>query len=176
MIRSTFGARRLDAAARFAMLFKPPNFLKEHSMNARIFDRLALVARVNPASVAPGTADSDAVDMSGFRRALFALAAGAIGAGGSVDFTLQSAAAPGGPFSDVPGKAIATLTQAGGGSNQQALIEIRADELPDGARYVRGRVTIATAASLVAVIALAGEPRFAPVDGQDLASVAQTIG
>jgi hypothetical protein len=145
-------------------------------MSNALYEELAVAAKVNPASYSPGTQDSDAVDLAAFRRVMFVLEVGTIGASGTIDFKLQQSDTSGGAYTDIAGKSITQLTQAGGGSGKQAIVEIRADELADGKRFVRGRVTIGTAATPLSVVALAGRPRFAPVADQDLASVAEIIG
>jgi hypothetical protein len=144
-------------------------------MSSRIYERSAVLATIDPASVAVGTAAPDEVDMSNFRRALFVVMTGAMGAGGSVNFKLQAATAAGGAFADVPGKAIAALLQTAGKSNTQSLVEIRADELAEGQRFVRGLTTVAGAACQLAVLALGGDPRSAPADHLDLASVNEVV-
>ena len=144
-------------------------------MSVNISENLALVGRVNPATVAIGTADTDVIDLSRFNRVFFSLLTGTLPAGATVDFKLQQSDLPGGTFTDITGKAITQLTQVGGHSNSQVIVEMRNEDLLDDRRYIRGRVTVGVAASPLAVIALAGEPRFAPIFDVDLASVLQIL-
>ena len=143
-------------------------------MSSRLNERNAVVGVVNPATHAVGTVDTSAVDLKNFRRAMFVLLAGNLAGGGVIDFKLQSSATSGGSYSDLAGYAVTAMNNADG-TNGQAIVEISADVLPDGHRYVRGRVTIATAASPLAVIVLGGDPRFEPVASFDLASVIRFV-
>lgn len=140
--------------------------------------RIAVVGTIDPQSAAAGTYDTDGVDMSKFRRALFVLLAGALGASATVDAKLQGSA-DNSTFVDITGKVITQLTKAGTDDNKQALLEISDAELTDASstyRYVRMRVTTATAASLIAVVALGVDPRYAPASDNDLASVDEIVG
>lgn len=144
-------------------------------MSSHLSERLAIVATIDPQSASAGNYDSDAVDVSKFERVMFVLLAGALGSSGTVDFKLRESDASGGTYGDISGKAATQLTQAGTDDNKQVVIEIKADELTDGKRFVKARVTTATAASLVALVALAGEARDRPISADDLASVDEIV-
>jgi hypothetical protein len=144
-------------------------------MRAHLSERLAVVATIDPDAYAAGTYDSDAVDMSRFDRAMFVLSVGEMGISGTVDFKLQESDQPTGPFIDIVGKSVAQLSQTAGDSDKQAIVEMTADELSEGRRYVRGRMTVGVAASDAALIALGGDPRNAPVTTDDLASVDEIV-
>ena len=143
-------------------------------MSSRMNEQSAVVGVVNPASHAAGTVDTTAVDLKNFRRAMFVLLAGDLSGGGVVNFKLQSSDASGGTYSDLSGYAMTAMNNADG-TNSQAIVEISADVLPEGHRYVRGRITIGTAASPLAVVVLGGDPRFEPVASFDLASVIRLV-
>src|SRR5262245_9129993 len=112
---------------------------------------------VHPASVAPGTADTGGIDMQKFRRALFFLDVGVFGASATVDMKLQESIDTS-AFTDLPGTgvAITQLLQAGG-NNKVVTLEVRAGQLSAGRRYIRARVTVGTAATLIACLPLGGE-------------------
>jgi hypothetical protein len=143
-------------------------------MSSRMNERNAVVGVVNPATHAAGTIDSTAIDLKNFRRAMFVLLAGNLSGGGVIDFKLQSSATSGGSYTDLSGYAITPMNNADG-TNSQAIVEVSADVLPDGHRFVRGRVTVTTAASPLAVVALGGDPRFEPVASFDLATVIRLV-
>jgi hypothetical protein len=148
------------------------------SASEKLHQRVAVLGTVDPQSASAGTYDTDGVDLRLFRRALFLLLVGAIGASATVDAKLQGSA-DNSTFVDITGKAITQLTKAGTDDNKQVLLEISDAELADASstyRYVRMRVTTATAASLIAVAALGGDPRYYPASDNDLASVDEIVG
>jgi len=128
-------------------------------------------APIHPASVSAGTADTGGVDLSKFRRALFVLNVGAFGSSATVDMKLQEST-DNSSFTDLAGTGVA-LTQlvAAGGNNRLATLEVRAGQLSK--RYVRARVTVGTAATLLQCLALGAEAISKPGSAQDVAAVAQ---
>ena len=143
-------------------------------MSSRMNERNAVLGVINPAVHAVGTVDTTGVDLKNFRRAMFVLLAGNLTGGGVVDFKLQSSTEAAGTYTDVAGLAIAPMNNADG-TNCQAIVEATASELPDNHRFVRGRLTISTASSPVAVMALGGDPRYAPVGPFDLVTVVRGV-
>jgi hypothetical protein len=157
---------------------KPPGLpigSKENLMSSYLSERLAIVATVDPDAYSAGTYDSDAIDLSKFERVLFVVAVGDLGTNATVDFVVQESDAAGGSYANLAGKAITQLTQAGSDADKQALVEVKADELSEGKRYVRGRLTIGVAACDAAILALAGDPRNCPVTNVDLATVDEIV-
>jgi hypothetical protein len=143
-------------------------------MSSRMLERTALVGVVSPATHAVGTADTAAIDLKNFRRVMFVVMAGSLAGGGVIDFKVQSSDDPSGTFTDVSGLAIAPMNNADG-TNSQAIVEVTADQLADGQRYVRGRLTISTAAAPVAVAAFGGDPRYQPIAPFDLTTVIRVV-
>lgn len=143
-------------------------------MSSRMNERNAVVGVINPAVHSAGAVDTTAVDLKNFRRAMFVLLAGNLVSGGVIDFKLQSSDASGGSYSDLSGYSITSMNNASG-TNSQAIVEISADQLPDGHRYVRGRMTVSTASSAAAVLVLGGDPRYEPIGSFDLASVIRLV-
>ena len=137
---------------------------------------LAIVATVDPDATTAGAVNSDAVDMQKFNQAIFIVMAGTLGSSATLDMKLQDSDASGGTFTDITGFAITQLTQAGtDDSDKQAAIVIRADQLNADARYVRAVVTVGTATSDVAMIALGSDAVYKPASDYDLASVAELV-
>ena len=144
----------------------------------QLSERLAVVATIDPDAYSAGAENSDAVDLSKFNRALFVLMVGDLGVSATVDFKLQWAATSGGSYTDISGKSITQLTQAGSDDNKQALIEITAEELAavdTTAQFVRGVLTIGTTACDAGMVALAGVARHHPASDDDLASVDEIV-
>ena len=128
-------------------------------------------APIHPQSVGVGTADTGGLDMSKFRRALFVLDVGAFGSSATVDMKLQEST-DNSSFTDLAGTGVAiTQLVAAGGNNRLATLEVRADQLTK--RYVRARVTVGTAATLLQCLALGGEAIAKPGNVNDLGAVAQ---
>jgi hypothetical protein len=137
-------------------------------------ERVALVGVINPAVQTVGTIDMSAIDLKYYRRVMFVVLAGNLSGGGVVDFKVQSSDASGGTYTDVSGLAITSMNNADG-TNKQAIVEVTTDQLADGQRYVRGRLTIATANSPVAVAAFGGDARYEPIADFDLASASRVV-
>jgi hypothetical protein len=147
-------------------------------MNAqsRLSERLAVVATIDPDAYATGTQGSDVIDMQNRNRVLFIVQAGALGASATLDFKLQGCATANGDYADIEGKAITQLTDAGTDSEKQALVEITSEEAAAlGYRYIKGVMTIGTAASDAAVVALAGDLAYYPAADYDLDSVDEIV-
>lgn len=142
--------------------------------NQELYERLSLVAKVNP-QLADNTAlNSDWINMEDFRRALFIVMLGATDI--TVDAKLQKATDGSGTgAADITGKSITQFSATD--DNKQALIHIRAEELGTTFTHVRCVVTIAdgTTGANVAVAGLGADMRYSDGRDIDLASVAQVI-
>ncbi len=144
----------------------------------QLSQQLAVVATNDPDSYGAGANNGDAVDMSKWNRVLFVVMSGDLGASATLDCKLQGSADGSSGWTDLSGKAITQLTQAGSDSDKQALIEITAEELHGYSasyRYVRSVLTIGVAASEAAVVALGAGARFHPASDDDLASVDEIV-
>lgn len=146
----------------------------------KLSEGLALVSVTDPASVGVGTVDSDVIDMRVFRRVIWVLAAGVLGAGSTIQLILYANtanSASGGTA--ITGKTLTATTFSGtADNNTQAIIEVTAEEvaaaLPD-ARYLYGEITVGTAASLLCCVALGDAARYCPASDYDLASVSEIV-
>ncbi|GIV82778.1 MAG: hypothetical protein KatS3mg051_2132 [Anaerolineae bacterium] len=146
-------------------------------MNARLSERLAVVATIDPDAYGIGTQTTDIIDMKNRRRVLFVVMAGDLGTNGTLDFNVYGSAA-----SDmsgaglITGKSITQLTQAGTDSDKQVIVEVTAEEVAaQGYRYIRGNLVIGTATSDAAVLALAGDLAYSPASEYDLSSVDEIV-
>lgn len=139
--------------------------------------RATIAAAINPQS-ATTVQVSGWVDASKFANILAKISVGVISATGTLDAKIQQATDSSGTGAkDITGKAIVQMTQAGGSGNQQALINLKADELDatNGFRYVQLSVTPAVAAALIAAEVWGFDAVYGPADTQANASVVQTI-
>jgi len=128
-------------------------------------------AEIDPVSQGVGTVTTGALDLARFHRVLCVLMVGNVGAAGTMDAKLQQAPTSGGAWTDVAGSSITTVTA----SNKVVTLEIRADQLAAGQRYVRLSVTIGVNAVLIAALALGGEAIQKPGSANDVAAVAQRL-
>ncbi len=147
--------------------------------NAKGSEQLALLAIIDPASVAVGTLNTAWLSLVHFQGLLACIQTGAMGAAGTLEAKLQQALdAAGTGAKDIAGRAITPLTQAGGGSSKQVLINLKSEDLDTvgGYAFVRLSLTVGVAASLANAVVLGVNPRFAAADAFDLASVIQIIG
>ena len=132
------------------------------------------------ASQGAATVLTSAVDLKKFRKLLFILDAGTLGTSATVDFKLTAATTSGGTYSDITGAAITQLTQAGtDNSNTYCFVEVSADFiqnlLGNGYEFVKGSLTVATAASQISVIVLGAVGDHEPTSDNADASLLQTV-
>lgn len=94
---------------------------------------------------------------------------GAISATGLVDATIQQATlVSGGSLKNITNKAGGTLgftqiSQAGGGSNKDYLIELRTGALDPAYPFIAVTVTPSVAAAILGIRVLGVDPKYAPV-------------
>lgn len=148
---------------------------------AKLSERLAVVATIDPASRNSGTTtNSDVIDMAYIPRVLIVTCVGAITSGGSLDVTAYANTAnstSGGTA--ITGKTLAAGTHSDtGDNNTQSLIEVTAEDVRDavsGGRYLYVAGVTADAAVIYGVTILGEVTRFRPASDYDLASVAEIV-
>jgi hypothetical protein len=134
---------------------------------------------IDPVSQGVGTVTSGGVDMQKFKRVLFILQVGSLGAAGTVDAKLQSSNLVAGAYTDIPASNITQINTGGAGSNRIVTLEIRSDQVAGlaaaGQRFVRLSVTVGGNAVLIGAVALGGEAVEKPASNNDIAAVAQRL-
>lgn len=144
--------------------------------NSKLNEKIAVLAALNPASVAASTVVTTWVPVSNFHSVSAMLQTGVMGASGTIDAKLRQATdASGTGAKDIAGKAIVQIVKASG-DNVQATIGARVDDLDtnNGFTHVALSVTVGTAASLLAAQVIGSNPRFMPP--ANAASVVQIVG
>ena len=132
----------------------------------------AIVAKLDPVSQGTGTTTPMTdIDGSKYRRLLFILQIGSVGAAGTVDAKLRESKTAGGAYQDVAGAAITQVTT----SNKIVTIEIRPEQLDPGYQYVQLSLTIGANAVLVGGVCLGGEAVEKPARANDIAAVTQRL-
>jgi len=140
--------------------------------------KTAILGVVNADNYAVGTVTTAWVDMSLVYGAMGILNVGDIAATGTVDAKLEQATdAAGTGAKDITGKAIAQLTQAGGDSNKQALINLRQEELDTNNSFTHARLSISVGAAAADLSGLVTghSPINGPADQHNAATVAEVI-
>lgn len=144
-------------------------------MNCMPSEYCAVLAAVDPQS--SSSAQSSAyVSVANFHKIVAYIQTGAISATGTFDAKLQQATdASGTGVKDITGKAITQLADTA--DNKQAIINLDPAELDlaNGFTFVRLTCTPATAASLLSGLLLGFNPRYAPANDNDAASVVQIV-
>lgn len=147
------------------------------NVNAKPSEEVSVLATIDPASVAAGTATSDWVDASQFHRFLALLKTGALGTSATVDAKLQQATDSSGTGAkDIAGKAITQLVKASN-DNDQVTIDLRPEEMDaiNGFTYFALVVTVGTAASIADATILGIDPRQGLATDFNLASVVENV-
>lgn len=145
--------------------------------NVKLSEKVAVLATLDPASVAASTVVSTWVPMSNIGQLTALLQTGVLGASATVDAKLRQATDNAGTGAkDIAGKAITQIVKATG-DNKQAMIEARAEDLDvtNGFNYVALSVTVGTAASQLSASLIGSNPRFLPASTFNQAGVVQVI-
>lgn len=133
--------------------------------NIKISEGLAVLASIDPASIAASTVTSAWVPVTNFLSFLLVVQTGVLGAAATVDAKIQQATDVSGTGAKdlSPGKSITQIVKATG-DNKQALLDFRAQDLDaaNGFSYVRVSLTVAAAASIVGALLYGGSARFMP--------------
>ncbi len=146
--------------------------------NAKGSELFAVLATIDPASLAVGTVTTGWISVANFHALVASIETGALGTLATLDAKLQQALDSSGTSAkDITGKAITQLTQAGGGSAKQVLINVKPEELDtvNGFGFVRLSITVGVAASLASAQVLGVNPRYATADALNQAAVAQIV-
>lgn len=127
-------------------------------------DGVAVLATLDPASVAASTVVTTFVPAQNFHSFMALLETGVLGASATLDAKLRQATdAAGTGAKDITGKALVQIVKASG-DNKQAMINCRATDLDtaNGFGWVALSVTIGVAASIFGAQLLGFFPRFEP--------------
>lgn len=142
-------------------------------------EKIGVATTIDPAAIAAGTVSSAWVPMRNWPGGLMAIiATGTLGASATLNAKLQQAtSAAGAGAKDITGKAITALTQAGAGSNKQAIITCLGDDLDvaNGFAFVAVSLTVATATSTAGAVVLGFQPTYGPAGDVDASSVVEIV-
>jgi len=147
------------------------------TMNTKFQERTAVLATLDPASVAASTVLTAYVPVANFHGIAALIQTGVLGAAATVDAKLRQATDSSGTgVKDITGKALTQIVKASG-DNKQAVIECRPEELDttNGFAYVCLSVTVGTASSIVGAALLGVNPRYLTASTFNQAGVAQLV-
>jgi hypothetical protein len=145
--------------------------------NHKLSEAIAVLATLDPASVAASTVVSGWVYAGNFHRIAALIETGVLGASATLDGKLRQATDSSGTGAkDITGKSITQILKASG-DNKQAILECSTDDLDQtgGFCYVALSLTVGTAASIVGAQLLGVNPRFEPASAFNQAGVVQTV-
>ena len=136
-------------------------------------EQWAVIGVVDPDANGAAEYLTAAIDMSMWSRIVAVVQTGILGTSATVDFKLTDSDATGGSYTDISGKAITQLVKASN-DDDQAIINLRFDELNTDARFVKAAMTVGTANSDCSAIVM-GLPRYYPASDNDIASVVEIV-
>jgi hypothetical protein len=141
-----------------------------------ITEKIAVLGAIDPDAYSTGTEATGWVDMKLFDQLGFVVMVGTLGSGATVDFKLEQATdSSASGKKDITGKAITPLTDAGTDGDKQAIVVVKAAELDEGYRFVRGYMTVAVGAADAGVLVLGADPRYMPASNFDVATVDEIV-
>lgn len=141
-----------------------------------VLDVMAVVATIDPDSYSAGSVNTDVVDAQDWTELAFIVKTGVLGASATVDFLVKGDSTSGGSFTTtVTGKSFTQLVKASN-DDDQVILRVTSEELAaQGFRYVRGTLTVGTAASYADVTVLGFRPKYGSAVDYDLDSVVEVI-
>ena len=136
-------------------------------MNPNILasDQARIMGVIDPDVTAASTVTTGWIAASEYARFMAIVMAGTLGSSATVDAKLEQASDGSGTGAkDITSKAITQLTQAGTGSDKQAIINLRPEELDTANDFTHFRlsVTVATATSDLGALVLGLDARYEP--------------
>jgi hypothetical protein len=145
--------------------------------NVKLSEKVAILATLDPASVAAGTVLTAWVPLANVGQLTALIQTGVLGASATVDAKLRQATdASGANAKDIAGKAITQIVKATG-DNVQALVEMRAEDLDvnNGFGFVALSVTVGAAASQLSAALIGSASRYLPASTLNQAAVKQIV-
>lgn len=145
--------------------------------NVKLSEVIAVMATLDPASVAASTVLTAWVPMANVAKLAALIQTGVLGTSATVDAKLRQATdAAGTGAKDITGKAITQIVKATG-DGKQAIIEMRAEDLDvnNGFGFVALSVTVGVAASQLSAALIGSGVRYMPASTLNQAGVAQIV-
>lgn len=141
-------------------------------------DDCAIVGIIDADAYSANTYATGWIDMRDFQKIMAIVGVGTLGTAAVVNAKLIAAKnGSGGTPTDITGKAITALTQAGTDADKQAIINLRADELDfnNGFTHVQLSITSTVEAADMFGLVLGFNRRYGKASDADLASVDEIV-
>lgn len=145
---------------------------------AHASEQVAVVDVIDPDNYGTGNQTGSWVSAKDFHKYLAVVYAGDLGTSATIDAKIQQATDSSGTSAkDVSNSSITQLTDGDSDSNQQALIELRPEDLDvaGGFDHIRIEFTVGTASSDAAMSLYGIDPRHGPASDQDATSVDEIV-
>lgn len=146
--------------------------------NLNLSSRIGVIGAISPRAAGVGAVSTPWLDMQSLFTALVLLSIGAFGVNATVDAQIEQATdANGANAKPIPGSQITQLVAAGG-NDRQAQINLRQEDFDRNAgfRFFRVTVSVAGAATQLAVSVIGADFRAGTGTQNAAASIAQTVG
>lgn len=143
-------------------------------INEYITEAMAVLAQLASANQTAAAHAVGPFNTQVCRQVLFIVDLGALGASATVDFKVQASATQAGTYADV---ANSSITQITAGATNLVLVLVRHETLAAAGvgPWIKGVLTVGTAASQAGVVALGFDTRFKPGSDYNLVTPAQTL-
>jgi hypothetical protein len=148
-------------------------------INVKASEQVAVLGVITPTSQGIGAAVSGWLPMVNYNKLLALVSVGAFGAAATVDANLQQATDNAGTGAKAfsPARAIVQALAAGGNNIQVELnLDAQEFDVENNYQFVQLTVTVAAAATLTSAVLLGFNPRNAPANANNAASVTQIVG
>lgn len=139
--------------------------------NVRFSDLVAELDRIPPASQGAGSATTAWLDASQYPEFAGVILVGVLGASATVDAKFQQATSSGGAGAkNITGAAITQITS---GNNQEAVINLRGDQLDinNGFNFIQLSITVGVAATLISGVVYGIAGRYGAVQATTLGQI-----
>ena len=145
-------------------------------MQSKLSEALALVATIDPATVANTEVFTDVVNMGNLQQVMAIAMLGNLAAE-TVDFKAYSCDSDGNNAAAITGRAAAQLAaHASNNDGKQLVINLRDTDLTDsGKQYVKFGLVTGGSTGGPCAVAVVGSPRQGLASANDLASVAEIV-
>lgn len=142
--------------------------------NERLTEALAVLAQLAPANQTAAAHAVGPFSIAEFGRVIFLINVGVLGSSATVDFKVQASATSGGTYADVSGTSITQITS---GATNFVTVEVTREALMASSQgpYIKGVLTVGTAASQAGVVALGAEPRYGPASDFNVVTPTQQL-
>lgn len=139
--------------------------------NVKTSQLVALVGTIDPDAYTAGATSSGWISAAGSESFMATVMAGTLGTSATLDAKLEQATDSGGTgVKDISGKAITQLTQAGGDSDKQSVINLKVAEMDAENSFTHFRLTMTVAVATSDAGAIIHSSIFRHGDGAENAS------